>query len=161
MHTVVLGLGGNEGDRLLLLNEAVNSLLEEMKLVRASAIYETEAWGGESLSPYLNQVLVLQTKMDPEKILACIQQIEHRLGRKRGTKWGDRTMDIDILYFDEAVIQSEVLQIPHPQLSFRKFVLVPLAEVLPDYIHPLEKRSSKDLLKKCKDPLTVGLYSDS
>ncbi|WP_162342026.1 2-amino-4-hydroxy-6-hydroxymethyldihydropteridine diphosphokinase [Cyclobacterium salsum] len=160
MHTVVLGLGGNEGDRLFLLNEAVNGLLQEMKLVRASAIYETEAWGGESLSPYLNQVLVLQTKMDPEETLACIQQIEGHLGRKRETKWGDRTMDIDILYFDEAVIHSEVLQVPHPQLSFRKFVLVPLAEVLPEYIHPLEKRSNKELLKRCKDPLTVGVYSD-
>lgn len=160
MHTVVLGLGGNEGNRLFLLKEAANWLKKEMQLVQASAIYETEAWGGESLNPYLNQVLVLQTKMDPEKTLAFIQQIERRLGRKREAKWGDRTMDIDILYFDEEVIQSEVLQIPHPHMSSRKFVLVPLAEVLPEYIHPLEKTSSNELLKKCKDPLTVVLYSD-
>lgn len=160
MHTVVLGLGGNEGDRLLLLSEAVRLLEKEMKLVRASAVYETAAWGRESGSPYLNQVLVLQTKMSPENTLAYIQRIEHRLGRKREAKWGDRTMDIDILYFDNEVIQSAELQVPHPQISDRKFVLAPLVEVLPEYIHPVEKMSNKELLRNCKDPLAVDRFSD-
>lgn len=160
IHSVVLGLGGNQGARLALLKEAVNRLLGNMVLVRASGIYETEAWGGNSQRAYLNQVLAVQTDMEPEPTLRFLQQVEEELGRKRTDKWADRTMDIDILYFDDRVINTDNLQVPHPQLPFRKFVLVPLAEILPNYQHPELGVSNRDLLIDCKDPLAVRLYAD-
>ncbi|WP_375585377.1 2-amino-4-hydroxy-6-hydroxymethyldihydropteridine diphosphokinase [Cyclobacterium xiamenense] len=161
MHRVILGLGGNQGDRLSLIREALDRLLRKMVLLRSSGVYETEAWGGNSQEAYLNQVLALQTEMDPLTTLRFLQQVEHALGRRRGDKWGDRTMDIDILYFDDRLIDTDTLQVPHPQLPFRKFVLVPLTEILPDFLHPALQVSNRDLLAACRDPLSVRLYAGS
>ncbi|SHN28062.1 2-amino-4-hydroxy-6-hydroxymethyldihydropteridinediphosphokinase [Cyclobacterium lianum] len=160
MHRVVLSLGGNVGDRQALMRKALSLLLENMKLVRASGIYETAAWGGNSQAPYLNQVLVLQTTMEPEATLDYIQSVENLLGRKRERKWGDRTMDIDILYFDQCTIHTDRLHIPHQQMLSRNFVLIPLVEVLPDEEHPVKKLTHRELLKECEDQLTVRPWAD-
>jgi 2-amino-4-hydroxy-6-hydroxymethyldihydropteridine diphosphokinase len=158
MHQVVLGLGGNRGDRLALLDKASKLLAQKMDLQKASSIYHTAAWGGNSHGAYLNQVLVLNTSMKAEECLDFIQQIEDQLGRKRKVKWGDRTMDIDILYFDNEIINTERLKVPHPHLASRNFVLVPLAEVLPHYIHPQIKKSSVELMQLCEDNLQVKAW---
>ena len=158
MHQVVLGLGGNRGDKLALLNKASQLLAQKMDLEKASSIYHTAAWGGNSHGAYLNQVLVLRTSMKAEECLNFIQQIENQLGRKRGVKWGDRTMDIDILYFDNEIINTERLKVPHPHLTSRNFVLVPLAEVLPEFIHPQFGKSSLELMQKCEDKLKVKVW---
>ncbi|GAB2996991.1 2-amino-4-hydroxy-6-hydroxymethyldihydropteridine diphosphokinase [Cyclobacterium sediminis] len=160
MHQVVLGLGGNMGDRLSLLDKASKLLVQKMNLEKASSIYHTAAWGGNSQGAYLNQVLVLNTSMKAEECLNFIQQIEKQLGRKREVKWGDRTMDIDILYFDNEIINTERLKVPHPQMTLRNFVLVPLVEVLPDYIHPEFGKSSVELMQACEDKLKVKAWQE-
>ncbi|NHE55448.1 2-amino-4-hydroxy-6-hydroxymethyldihydropteridine diphosphokinase [Cyclobacterium plantarum] len=160
MHRVVLSLGGNVGDRLALIRKALELLVREMKLLHASQIYETAAWGGNSEAAFLNQVLVLHTSMDAESTLDFIQEIENRLGRKRVLKWGDRTMDIDILYFDNSIIQTDRLQVPHRLMLSRNFILIPLAEILPEEQHPVNKLTHRELLERCEDRLTVRPVSD-
>ncbi|EPR71280.1 2-amino-4-hydroxy-6-hydroxymethyldihydropteridine diphosphokinase [Cyclobacterium qasimii] len=155
MHQVVLGLGGNMGDRLSLLNKAGKLLSQKMMLVRESTIYQTAAWGGKSEAAYLNQVLVMKTSLSALDCLDFILDIENQLGRKRFLKWGDRTMDIDILYFDNEIINTEKLKVPHPHLASRNFVLVPLAEILPDFVHPQIEKSSMVLMEECEDCLKV------
>lgn len=159
MEKLVLIIGGNLGDRLRLIKKA-KKLLEERigKVLTTSSIFETEAWGGSSQGDYLNQVLVFQTAMDPLQVLECIQEIENHLERKREVKWGNRTMDIDILYFGERIIISKKLTLPHPYLEKRKFVLEPLSQILPDFIHPSLGKSHLELLKICQDNSKVNLY---
>ncbi|WP_291788801.1 2-amino-4-hydroxy-6-hydroxymethyldihydropteridine diphosphokinase [Cecembia sp.] len=159
MENLVLIIGGNLGDRLLLIKKARNLLEKRLgKELIASSIFETEAWGGSSLGYYLNQVLVYQTALEPMQVLECIQEIENQLERKREVKWGNRTMDIDILYFGKRTINSEKLILPHPYLEKRKFVLEPLSQILPDFIHPSLGKSHQELLRICQDISEVKLY---
>jgi 2-amino-4-hydroxy-6-hydroxymethyldihydropteridine diphosphokinase len=155
MHQVVLGLGGNMGDRLSLLKKAGKLLSQQMKLKVESSVYQTSAWGGNSKLPYLNQVMVMNTLLSAEDCLDFILRVENQLGRERTLKWGDRTMDIDILYYDDDIINTERLKVPHPELAERNFVLVPLAEILPKYVHPELKKNSITLMNECKDNLGV------
>jgi 2-amino-4-hydroxy-6-hydroxymethyldihydropteridine diphosphokinase len=159
MHTeVVLSLGGNKGDREMLLNRAVEMLKGYFELTRVSAIYETAAWGGVAKGYFLNLIAVVLTDESPEQVLEIIQGIEADLGRKREEPWGDRTMDIDIVYFGEQVIETDRLRIPHPFIAQRRFVLVPLAALLPEKIHPVSGKSSVEMLEACKDESAVSLY---
>ncbi|WP_192345953.1 2-amino-4-hydroxy-6-hydroxymethyldihydropteridine diphosphokinase [Algoriphagus sp. Y33] len=148
---IVLILGGNKGDRISLLNSALKSISELGEVTKKSKIYETEAWGGVAKGPFLNQVVEIKTAYSPSEILAFIQQTEADLGRKRDEHWGDRTMDIDIIYFGTSIIDTPKLQIPHPFLAERKFVLVPLVEILPDYIHPATGKTNRQMLMECED----------
>jgi 2-amino-4-hydroxy-6-hydroxymethyldihydropteridine diphosphokinase len=152
---VVIILGGNRGDRDILLEKAATELIEAGKFLAKSSIYETEAWGGVAKGPFLNQVVQLETNLNPEQLLALIQKIETNLGRKRDEHWGDRTMDIDILYFDSQVISTPLLQIPHLFIAERRFVLVPLAEILPDFIHPILGLTTLEFLANCSDKSSV------
>ncbi|SFB55140.1 2-amino-4-hydroxy-6-hydroxymethyldihydropteridine diphosphokinase [Algoriphagus aquimarinus] len=151
----VLIVGGNKGDRNALLKAAVEAVSELGKITLSSKVYETEAWGGVAKGPFLNQVVEIQTAYSPTELLAFIQQIEKDLGRKRDEHWGDRTMDIDIIYFGVDVINTPELQVPHPFIAERKFVLVPLAEILPEFIHPVLQKSSLEMLKECEDKSEV------
>jgi 2-amino-4-hydroxy-6-hydroxymethyldihydropteridine diphosphokinase len=156
MNQVVFILGGNLGDKLRLIEAGAASLVMEFgPIVFKSSIYETAAWGGNSEGNYLNQVLVFKTTISPEAVLEIILAIEISLGRKRSEKWGDRTMDIDILYFGNEIINTDRLNIPHPYIQDRRFVLEPLAEILPDYVHPVLNLTSKELLAQCLDNSTV------
>ena len=156
MEKVVFVIGGNLGDRMGLIEQA-NKLLEEnfSDPLLFSSVFETAAWGNLSDGDYLNQVLVFQTDLAPEVVLTIIQDIENQLGRRREEKWGNRTMDIDILYFGQQVIQNQELIIPHPFISRRRFVLEPLAEILPDFIHPVFKVSNIQMLETCSDTSSV------
>lgn len=156
---VVLILGGNRGDREELINQAVKYISEENSLVAGSAIYETQAWGNVAKGNFLNQVIQIETSLSPEKLLKQIQEIEEKLGRKRTETWGDRTMDIDILYFGDEVINSPNLTIPHRFIQDRRFVLVPLAEILPEMIHPILGKSNRTLLEECQDPCEVEIFT--
>ncbi|MFC5626951.1 2-amino-4-hydroxy-6-hydroxymethyldihydropteridine diphosphokinase [Algoriphagus winogradskyi] len=151
----VLILGGNKGDRNALLTSAVKAVSELGEVTAKSKVYETEAWGGVAKGPFLNQIVEIETTYSPFEILNFIQKIEIVLGRKRDEHWGDRTMDIDIIYFGGQVIEAVELEIPHPYLSERKFVLIPLAEILPDFIHPITGKSSLQMLKECRDKSEV------
>lgn len=152
---VVLILGGNKGDRISLLASAVAAVSGLGEMTAKSKVYETEAWGGVAKGPFLNQVVEITTTYTPSELLQIIQQIETDLGRKREEHWGDRTMDIDIIFFDKRVIETEELRIPHPFMAERRFVLVPLAEILPDFIHPVFGKTCLELLEVCEDRTEV------
>ncbi len=155
---VVLILGGNKGDRESLLAEAVKRISGANELLLQSRIYETEAWGGVAKGPFLNQVVQVRTDRSPMDFLCFIQQIEAALGRTREDHWGDRTMDIDILFIGQSVLNLPELKVPHPYLAERKFVLVPLVEILPGFIHPVSQKTAAELLAGCKDKGDVQLF---
>lgn len=149
---VVLIIGGNLDDRMALIDQCRKMLDNFLGAATLnSAVYESEAWGGKSSGNYLNQVLAFDTEFSAIEILEGIQSIEQQLGRSREEKWGNRTMDIDILALGEEVINTDLLSIPHPFLHLRRFVLVPLAEILPDWVHPLLQKSIGELLLACPD----------
>jgi 2-amino-4-hydroxy-6-hydroxymethyldihydropteridine diphosphokinase len=163
MNVAFLGLGGNMGDRLENLRKAL-TLLEHTcgEIAEKSSVYETEAWGSDSKNNYLNQVVKLITSADVDTLLQKMLKIELELGRKRDAfQNSDRTLDLDILLFNEEIINLNHIHIPHPRMHLRKFVLVPLCEIEPKLTHPVFKENIATLLKKCKDDLEVKLYSKS
>jgi 2-amino-4-hydroxy-6-hydroxymethyldihydropteridine diphosphokinase len=156
---VVLGIGGNKGDRANYLAKAREALSKEVSLISSSQVYESEPWGGVATNGnFLNQVLLIQTSLDPLALLQLTQKIEHALGRTREQHWGDRTIDIDILYFGDQVSSDPQLTLPHPYLSERRFVLQPLAEILPLMNHPVLGKSAVQLLEECRDLGRVSIW---
>jgi len=161
MHFVYLLLGSNEGDRKASLQSAVRSLANRAgQVLKQSSLYETAAWGLEDLPPHLNQALLLATEKKPEALLSIINVIENEEGRTRQQRWGMRSLDIDIIYYDDLVLDTEKLTIPHPLMAQRRFVLQPLAEIAAEKIHPVFLQSTHDLLSNCKDPLSVQLLTE-
>jgi 2-amino-4-hydroxy-6-hydroxymethyldihydropteridine diphosphokinase len=157
---VVLSLGGNRGDREMLLHQAVEDLRVHFQLHSLSKVYRTDAWGGVAKGEFLNQVVVILTDKSPDETLETIQAIETKLGRRREEHWGDRTMDIDILYFGDKVLDTEHLKVPHPFISQRKFVLVPLAELLPQKVHPVTGLTAQEMLAECGDLSDVRVFEE-
>ncbi len=153
MHKVFLGIGGNIGDKrnnFFKVNEIINERLGE--ITAHSSIYETPAWGFYSEDPFWNQVLIIESKLEAEEILWRIHEIEEEFGRKRNKeRYSSREMDIDILYFDDEYFETQSLIIPHPRIHERKFVLVPLTEIAPDFKHPLRRLTSIQMLENCRD----------
>jgi len=160
MNTVYLLTGGNVGNREQYLQESAR-LIEAAcgKIMRRSALYETAAWGKTDQAAFLNQALELATLLAPGHLMQQLLLIEQKAGRKRMEKYGPRTIDIDILLFNHAIIQSELVTVPHPQMANRRFVLEPLNEIAADYIHPVLKKNIWQLLRDCPDPLPVKKFS--
>lgn len=157
-NQTVLLLGGNIGDRKAILKQALERLeLNLGNLIQLSSIYETEAWGNKNQDSFYNQVAVFETSYSAQRVLEIILQIETELGRKRTEKWGSRTIDIDILFYNNEIITEESLEIPHPFLHLRKFTLVPLDEIMPNYVHPRLNQSIRTLrnLMESEDLLIV------
>jgi 2-amino-4-hydroxy-6-hydroxymethyldihydropteridine diphosphokinase len=156
-NQVYLLIGGNLGNRMKLLKEARIGIEKQIgKILKESSIYETAAWGFESENDFLNQVLVVETELNPLQVLEECQRIENQLGRVRASNhYASRTMDIDILFYNDEIIQNERLTIPHPKLHLRRFTLEPLAEVSPEYIHPVLKMSIKKILDESTDATEV------
>lgn len=160
MNQVYLLTGGNMGDRLDYLAKAATAIEKNCgAVVRRSSLYETAAWGMEEQEAFLNQMLEVRTKLTAEEVLSCILLIEEGLGRKREVKYGPRLIDIDIIFFNDEIIDSNGLEIPHPRMAQRRFVLKPLAELAPDKMHPTLKKTVKELLSDCTDPLGVNKFS--
>lgn len=158
VKTAVLLLGANLGDRALQLECACKHLQRLGRIAAQSGVYETAAWGNEHQPAFLNQVVLLDTALAALPLLDELLTIERVLGRQRDEKWGARVIDLDILFFDSDVIQNERLTVPHPHLASRRFTLVPLAEVLPDFVHPVLQQRVRTLLDACPDPLPVEKY---
>jgi len=156
MNQTYLLIGGNLGNRQKNLEKAGQLIAAKAGQVgKSSSLYETEAWGIRDQPAFLNQVIFLFTKLDPRQLLSTILDIEHQMGRERTQKFGPRAIDIDILFYNQAIIDEPGLTIPHPQLHLRKFTLEPLHEIAPSYIHPVLNKSISDLLRDCPDPLAV------
>lgn len=148
-HTVYLALGSNLGDREENLKEAIASLSPQMVVKAKSHVYETPPWGYEDQPKFLNQVLKVQTYLEPEPLLKHIKRLEIALGRKTSFRNGPRLIDIDILFYDDLVLNTPILTIPHPRLHERGFVLLPLMDIAPDLVHPVTKKSTREMLAFC------------
>jgi 2-amino-4-hydroxy-6-hydroxymethyldihydropteridine diphosphokinase len=159
MKAAYLLIGGNIGDRLAFMAAAKEQMKQKgIELIRQSSIYETAAWGITDQPSFLNQVLEIETSLTPQKLLSELLCIEQELGRTRAEKNGARTIDIDILYFENQLIQAKGLSIPHDRISIRRFVLVPLTELIPDFIDPKTNKSIMEMLNDCPDTLEVAIY---
>ena len=142
MNKAYLLTGGNMGDRKLALQKAL-SLIEQHcgDIISLSSIFETEAWGNTDQPSFFNQVMAIQTELKPRQLLRRILKIETQIGRIREEKYGPRIIDIDILFYNDEVHNYPLLKIPHPEIQNRRFVFVPLAEIAPDFIHPVLKKT--------------------
>ena len=156
MNTVYLLLGSNMGNSEQTLSVAINMIEKNIgKVTNSSSIYKTAAWGNENQPDFLNQIVVASSLLTAPAVLHQIFAIEKEIGRVRTTKYAARVIDIDILFFNDEIIHTQNLIIPHLQIQNRKFVLIPLAEVAPFYQHPLLKKTAKELLRNCTDKLNV------
>lgn len=158
---IFLLLGSNLGDRQKHLSDAIARIDSFASVLRKSSIYITGAWGNTNQPDFLNQVIEVDTALSPEHLLQDILKVEAIMGRNRIEKWGARTIDIDILFFRDNIVSAEDLEghvgltIPHPQIQNRKFTLVPLRELAPEFVHPLFKKSIARLDDECTDNLKV------
>jgi 2-amino-4-hydroxy-6-hydroxymethyldihydropteridine diphosphokinase len=156
MNNVYLLIGGNMGERMANLAAARNKInIDCGRITASSSIYETEAWGYKEQPAFLNQALAIETTLEAEKLMKEILKIEMALGRKREIPLGPRIIDIDIIYFNDQIIDSNKLTIPHPSMAERKFVLTPLTEIAPSYMHPILLKTNELLLKECGDSSVV------
>lgn len=158
IQNAYVGLGSNLGDRAGFLLLAVRGMLDAgLDVIRLSSIYETEAVDHEDQPPFLNMVAELRgsTLPSPEQVMARLLQIEYALGRTRDVPKGPRTIDLDLLFFKDQLSDTEFLTLPHPRLPARRFVLVPLTELVPNLIHPVIGKSLNEMLSQTKDRSTV------
>ncbi len=147
MTTVYIGIGSNLGSREANCKKAIN-LLEEMgiKVLKLSSLIETEPWGVKEQPRFINMAIEAETALEPEDLLNILKTVEAETGRRPGTHWGPRDIDLDILFYGSMVIKTDRLEIPHPGIAERDFVLKPLAEIAPDKVHPVLQKSVKVLL---------------
>jgi len=151
MSTIYLGLGSNVGHREANLQRAIDLLGERVKISRASAIYQTEPVGYADQPWFLNMVCEGETLLDPFELLAFVKGIEARMGREPSFPNGPRVIDVDILFYDDRIVGTDYLAIPHPRIAERRFVLVPLAEIAPSFVHPASGKAVSELLSGLTD----------
>jgi 2-amino-4-hydroxy-6-hydroxymethyldihydropteridine diphosphokinase len=156
MNHVYLLTGGNIGHRHQELSKAASKLAATCgPIIDQSSIFETAPWGKPDQAKFLNQALVIETTHSPKETLSRILEIEMSMGRKRQERFGARTIDIDIIFYNHLIIDEPGLKIPHPEMQNRRFVLEPLTEIAPAFIHPILHKTLRQLLEECKDPLEV------
>lgn len=155
MNACYILLGANQGNRFNNLAIAREAILNLGKIVVVSGIYETAAWGKTDQADFLNQVILLDTDLPPTELMNALLQIETQMGRVRKEKYDPRTIDLDLLYYDDLVLATPGLTIPHPRIQERRFVLEPLAEIAPGFVHPILQLTNGQLLEICPDHLPV------
>lgn len=161
MNAAYLLIGGNIGNRGENLSEARAHIENGIgEIIKTSSIYQTASWGITEQPDFLNQVLLVNTKFSAEETMQLILSVENKMGRVRTQKNASRIIDIDILFFNYEIISDQNLTIPHPEIQNRKFALIPLNEIAPDFIHPVFKQSIRNLLSTSKDKLEVNPLND-
>lgn len=159
MQSIVVCLGTNLGKREKNLAKAKEFLTEQgICIIRESEIFETEPFGYPDQDFFLNQVLIVETNLSPELLFKTCLDIENKMGRIRAGKFGPRVIDIDLLFYKDRVINTKPLILPHPGIAKRKFVLVPLTELIPEEKHPLSAKTMRQMLDECTDGLIVEAY---
>ncbi len=162
LESVFVLLGSNLGDRELLVNQASKMIGERCgKIVAKSRLYESEPWGFKSEHWFLNQVVKVETAFSPDALMEVLLEIEKELGRDRSVPhegYVSRPMDLDILYFGNEIIDTQMVNAPHPRLHERRFTLLPLCDIAPDYVHPVMKKTNLQLLDDCQDAGKVNIY---
>jgi len=161
MAKVFFSLGSSLGDRRKTLIGAINSIENHIgSVLKTSNVFETEPWGFQDKNMFLNMAVLVQTKLSPEQILQKSQQIEKLYNRKKtGNNYEARTLDIDIVFYDNLVFDNSFLQIPHKFAHKRIFVLLPIAEIAPDFVHPILKQTISRLLKNCDDKTSIKIFN--
>lgn len=160
MNKAFLLTGGNLGNRQQNLSTARTCITEQCgKIIAASSLYETAAWGNTDQPAFLNQALEISTLFNARQLIRRLLKIEKQMGRVRKEKYGPRLIDIDMLLFNNETHHYHFLKLPHPEMQNRRFALLPLAEIAPDEIHPVLNKTITALLKECKDELEVKKYS--
>lgn len=155
-------LGSNMGDREVVLDNAIKEIEKRCgRIVNKSSLYESEPWGFDTDLYFLNQAIAVETELEPHDLLKELLTIEAELGRRRNENhigYESRPIDLDIIYIDDMINDDEDLILPHPRMHLRRFVLVPLSEISPDFVHPILRESNSTLLDRCEDQSEVRLY---
>ena len=160
MNIVFLQLGSNLGDRELLLKDAITAIENRVgDVVEFSKVYESAPWRVEGQENYLNQILKVKTKLLADEVLLIVLDIEKQLGRIRLEKWGERLIDIDIIFYNDSIIETPELCVPHKHLHERMFVLTPLHNIAPEMVHPKYNKTIEELLNMCTDTELVKEYA--
>ena len=152
MSKVYLSIGSNKGNRSVLINKAIDEIDKKIgKIISRSSIYQSKSWGFDS-NDFYNLSLLIDTDIEPKSLLINLKKIEKSMGREDiDGSYSDRFIDIDILFYDNIIIDSEDLKIPHPKIEIRKFVLVPMLEIADDYVHPILNKTIRQLDNDCDD----------
>jgi 2-amino-4-hydroxy-6-hydroxymethyldihydropteridine diphosphokinase len=161
-HSVFLGLGSNQGEKIKNCEQAIEEILKREGgfFLSRSSWYYSEPWGREDQDWFINGVIQIRTELSPDELLMKFKEIEKRLGRENREKWGPRVIDIDILFYDDLSLESPGMEIPHPRISERNFVLIPFAEIAPQFVHPVLKKTIKELLDTSPDRKKVVKMSE-
>ena len=160
MNIVFLQLGSNLGDRELLLKDSITAIENRVgDVVEFSKVYESAPWRVEGQENYLNQILKVRTTLSAEEVLSSVLDIEKQLGRIRLEKWGERLIDIDIIFYNDSIIETPDLCVPHKHLHERMFVLTPLHNIAPEMVHPKYNKTIEELLNMCTDTELVKEYA--
>jgi 2-amino-4-hydroxy-6-hydroxymethyldihydropteridine diphosphokinase len=161
VNDLYLHLGSNEGDRISFLKKALSLISEHVGLIsQQSMIYETSAWGMTDQPDFLNMAIEVKTKLSPDQVLNACQQIESNVGKKKEVKWGPREIDIDILLYNNIILDHKELKIPHPHLEKRNFVLIPLMEIAGLTIHPSLNKTIEELYEENDDECEVWIFEE-
>ena len=161
-HFAYISIGSNLGDRVHNCTNAILKLSNFSELIKHSSFYETESWGYDDVNLYINCVVKISTQLNPETLLSQLKLIEKTLGRphkKNSNLYESRIIDLDILFFDNLILNNSELNIPHKHLYSRNYVLIPFAEIDPDFVCPLKKHKISHILSSCTDKSQVDLYT--
>lgn len=157
---IAFSIGANLGDRLLSMKRAISLLSESITDLQCSSVYETEPVGYNDQPVFLNCAICGYTDKSPELIIETCKRIEYTIGRQLRPKWHEREIDIDIVLFEDCILDSKDIAIPHPRMHLRAFVLQPLSEISPDRIHPVLKKNIKQLLSECTDTAKIKVFGN-
>ena len=157
MYAAYIGFGSNIGDRLKHIQNAIHAIskTEGISLQKISSVYKTDPVGYETQGEFLNGVAAIQTNLSPLSLLHTLKDIETAIGRQHRIRWGPREIDLDILIYGDLCLQTEQLVVPHPEMHLRRFVLVPLAEIAPNLVHPIFQKTIQTLLERLEDDKSV------